>query len=859
MNVMNNAVRAIAAPTFILLVLVSPLAAKLPAPAQAFVEANCFECHDSESKEAGLDLSSLAFDLHDRAIFDRWVHIHDRVRDGEMPPTGKLEAASVNEFLGSIAQPMLAAHRTRVAAKGRSTLRRLNRYEYENTLRDLFDAPWLQLRDMLPEDGEAHRFNKVGDALDISHVQMAAYLAAADETIRQVLASDQARSQTIRYYAREQPSFVEHMKYSPLNREPERATTPLLGHDAQPEVIEEKAPVTVGASNPEIREREAFGVVNGNYVGIGYDFDQFHAPVSGRYRLRFKTYAYWAGPSKGRWWEPDRATASRGRRPEPVTIYALSPPNELRRLGSFDAAPDPAVRELDAILLTGESIRPDSARLFRSRPGFERSPHATKEGMPGVAYSWMEVEGPIPPPEPSRGRRLLFGDLPVQLTEAGPEVEPAEARADAERLLREFMVRSYRRPPTDAEVKLFVALVHGALDTGTNFADAGRSFADAIIAGYSAVLCSPGFLYSEEKPGKLHDRALASRLAYFLWNSPPDAELRALAQDGRLHDPDVLRGQTRRLIDDPKSRRFVHAFLDYWLDLRKINSTAPDSALYPDYYLDDLLVESAVDETRLFFTELLSEDFPARNLIAADFAMVNERLAEHYGLPPVEGVALRRVALPPESPRGGLLTQASVLKITANGTTTSPVLRGVWVMERILGKPPPPPPPNVPAIEPDTRGAITIREQLEKHRSLKECGACHAKIDPAGFALENFDVLGGWRDRYRALGDGEPAKGVGKNGHLFAFHYAQPVEPGSELPDGRTFKDLAELELLLLADERQIARNLVRQLVVFATGAAVQFGDRPEVERILDRSRSADYGVRSLITEIVQSQLFRWK
>src|SRR5258706_9059330 len=227
--------------------------------------------------------------------------------------------------------------------------------------------------------------------------------------------------------------------------------------------------------------------------------------------------------------------------------------------------------------------------------------------------------------------------------------------------------------------------------------------------------------------------------------------------------------------NEPKSRRFVEAFLDYWLDFRKILATAPDANLYGDYYLDDLLSESALEETRLFFTELLRDDLPARNIVASDFAMLNERLAAHYGLPQVQGVALRRVPLPKDSARGGLMTQAAVLKVTANGTTTSPVLRGAWIMERILGQKPPPPPPSVPAIEPDIRGAVTIRQQLDKHRSLETCSACHAKIDPAGFALENFDVMGGWRDRYRSEGEGTPEKGIGKSGQKLAFHVSQPV------------------------------------------------------------------------------------
>ncbi|PYK59371.1 MAG: hypothetical protein DME21_13340, partial [Verrucomicrobia bacterium] len=344
--------------------------------------------------------------------------------------------------------------------------------------------------------------------------------------------------------------------------------------------------------------------------------------------------------------------------------------------------------------------------------------------------------------------------------------------------------------------------------------------------------------------------------AFFLWNSPPDDELRRCAEKKQLHGPDVLRAQTDRLLADPKSRRFVDAFLDYWLDLRKITATAPDANLYSDYYLDDLLTESALEETRLFFTELLRNDLPARNVVASDFAMLNERLAAHYGLPKVEGVALRRQALPKDSVRGGFMTQAAVLKVTANGTTTSPVLRGAWIMERVLGQKPPPQPASVPAIDPDIRGAVTIRQQLDKHRTLETCNACHAKMDPAGFALENFDVMGGWRDRYRSEAEGELAQGIAKSGQKFAFHYALPVDASGELPDGRKFRDVRELKQLLLANEKQLARNLARQLTIYATGAPIHFADRESIEQILERASSSHYGVRSLILELVQSELF---
>jgi hypothetical protein len=500
----------------------------------------------------------------------------------------------------------------------------------------------------------------------------------------------------------------------------------------------------------------------------------------------------------------------------------------------------------------------------------------------------MEVVGPFNDQWPSEGHKLLFGDLPLKPAaeivkpvsktpgsggidngvyrsdkkrgkyknfdehETFAQVISTAPAQDAERLLRGFMAQAYRDPVQDEDVRRFLPIILGAMKSGS-------TFADAMIAGYSAVLCSPSFVCLREKPGQLDDYALGERLSCFLWNSEPDAELRELAAKGELHKPEVLRAQAQRLLADPKSQRFVDAFLAYWLDLRKMEATSPDAALYPDYYLDDLLTDSAEQETQLFFAELLKHDLPARNIVSSDFAMLNERLAQHYGLPPVKGVALRRVALPPDSPRGGIITQASILKVTANGTTTSPVLRGAWIMERMLGKPPPPPPANVPAIEPDTRGATTIREQLDRHRKLETCAACHAKIDPAGFALENFDVMGGWRQNYRALGEGQQVVGYGKNGQKFTFHLGQPVDASGNLPDGRKFQDVRELKKLLLTDERAIARNLVQQLLVYSTGAPVRFGDRPDVEVILDHAAAVHFGVSTIVQEIVQSPLFQMK
>ena len=575
---------------------------------------------------------------------------------------------------------------------------------------------------------------------------------------------------------------------------------------------------------------------------------------------------------------PNFDDVSPGRRNEPITVYARDGSNN-RRLGAFDLTPEPLVNEVEPVwLLANEMIVSDSTRFYRSRPPKYTNILAQRDGTPAVAFRWMEVEGPLYDESTGAGYRLLFGELPLKKVEAATavaeqqvnsragridrgehgqvtgepvmEVESANPKTDAERLLRTFLARAYRRPVVEPDVQRFLALFHEQHEGGSGFTE-------SMLTMYTAVLASPGFVYVQEQPGRLDDHALATRLALLQWNSTPDERLRARATRGELHRSEVLRAETDRLLADPKSRRFVEAFLDYWLDLRKMDDTNPSTTLYSDYYLDEALTEAALEETRLYFGDLLQRDLPARNIVDSDFAFLNERLAVHYGLAGVSGAAIRRVALPADSVRGGLLTQASVLKVTANGTTTSPVLRGKWIMERIVGFDVPLPPAAVPAVEPDIRGVVTIRQQLDKHRADESCAMCHRKIDPPGFALESFDVLGGWRARYRASGiDQDPVKGFGHNGQPFSFHLAQPVDPSGQLADGRVFQDVRDFKKLLLQDEAQIARAFAKQLTVYATGAPVRFGDRVKIEQILQRTRARGYGLRGIVNEIIQSDLF---
>jgi hypothetical protein len=475
------------------------------------------------------------------------------------------------------------------------------------------------------------------------------------------------------------------------------------------------------------------------------------------------------------------------------------------------------------------------------------------EGYPGVAFHWLEVEGPFVEEWPPASYRALFGDLPLEQSGRHVVAVSEQPLQEAGKLLAGFMERAYRRPVAEAEFNRFHRYAKQLLKEG-------ETFTDAMIATYSAVLASPEFLYHCGQPGELDDFALAERLSFFLGESIPDEALRELARQGKLRDPETLRAEVDRLLDKPEASRFVKEFLDAWLKLDEINDTDPDRELYPEYAGDWWLVDSMIEESRLYFADLIAGDRPARNVIDADYTFADERLARHYGITGVVGPAFRRIPLSEKNPYGGILTQASVLKVTANGTVTSPVLRGVYVMERLLGDPPSPPPPSVPAVEPDIRGASTIRELLKKHREDASCASCHQKIDPPGFALESFDVMGRWRQNYRSLGQGsERVEGLGRSGNEFVHFIGKEVDASGVTPRGDPFDDILQFKKLLLEDEEVIARNLAEQLIVYATGAPVRFADRDDVDDILEACRSSQYGVRSLINEIVQSPLFRRK
>lgn len=679
-------------------------------------------------------------------------------------------------------------------------LRRLNRLEYEHTLHDLFDIR-TPLAELLPEDGKLHGFDTVGSALDLSSAHLQNYLEAADLALG---AATQKGS-----------------------RPPSRTDTYRFGEGRNKDHI--------GRHWHRAKDGAVVFFNQGLFPAILPD--TFQAPHNGRYRLRLTGYAY-------------QST-------EPITfaLYVLARGRDSHsRLQGFYALPPGEAQQVELVadLVKGETIRlmPQGLRA----PGNLTQVNLAEYSGAGLAIQTLQVEGPLIDRWPSRGHKLLWGDLPVMLPQGGPKtavgtLHSNNPQGDAERLLKTFVPVAFRRTVDEERIRPFVKLAHDELANGASFEQAMRT-------AYTAVLCSPHFLYLAEPTEKLDAYALASRLSYFLWRSAPDAELLAAAARGDLAKPDGLRQQTERLLCDPKSQRFVSDFLGLWLNLRDIDFTIPDVKLYPEF--DPALQHAMVGETEQFFTRILQDNRPITDFLHSDWTMLNERLAKHYGIANVKGPEFREVKLSANSHRGGVLTQASVLKVSANGTTTSPVTRGAWVLERILGEPPPPPPPGVPGVEPDIRGATTIREQLDKHRTLATCAACHKVIDPPGFALESYDVIGGWRDRYRAVFvPGSKGETIRINNRQVAL--GPKVDASGELADGRKFSGSDEFKKLLLAEPDRFTKALVEKLATFATGREIGFSDRPAIAAIVNANAESQRGFRDLLHQLVQSELFRTK
>jgi hypothetical protein len=447
--------------------------------------------------------------------------------------------------------------------------------------------------------------------------------------------------------------------------------------------------------------------------------------------------------------------------------------------------------------------------------------------MPHIRIHEIEIRGPILDQWPPAAQQSVLGEVTFA---------PEHTRV----LLKRFADRAYRRSATEDEVNRLMHVVETRMQAGhTPF----TAFKDAL----KAALCSPAFLYLAEPDAEdeeLHAHAFASRLSYFLWSTMPDDELRQLADSGELLKVEVKLAQTRRLIASPRSNAFINGFLDAWLNLRSLGDMPPDRDAFSRFYAEGLK-PAMKRETQLFMRFLLDENESLTRFIDADFTFVNQALANLYQLgpisPPETAHEFRRVSLT-DRRRGGLLGQGSILTVSANGIETSPVVRGIWLLENILGTPPPPPPDNVPPIDPDIRGAQSIRDILSKHRDNAGCLECHQKIDPLGFALENFDPIGQWRSHYPQ----------GKK-------QGPEIDPAGELPDGKAFADIGGLKQILITRQDQFAKMLTEKLLSYACGRRIEDLDRPQVDAILEAVTKDKHGLRSLIEHVVISDAFSRK
>ena len=761
----------------------------------------CFECHGEKTQEGKLRLDGPAPTL-DHAGAERWRRIFERVELGQMPPEGEPRPSTeeLRRLTTWVADESRTFELSRRAKEGRVVLRRLNRNEYQNTIRDLLGVD-ADLKEQLPADGSADGFDNAGAALHTSSFLMEKYLEAADTALNLAITNKP-----------EAPKYAS-TRYSLKDSHPVRSTTESVYRFQDDTVI-------------------CFASSAWHTVGVS----KFYPQERGFYRFRISASAF---QSAGK----------------PVTYRVTAGNTRLNGLsglvGYFDAPPDaPKIVEFVRYIEPRTTIAILPYGLGHANTISKIG--AEKWDGPGLAIQFVDVEGPLNSSWPPPSHRGLFGDLkqvkaPAYNFSNRVEVSSEKPKEDAERILRRFATKAFRRPVTDADVKPYLEIVTAKLNDK-------YSFELAMRAALKGILLAPDFLFLRETPGKLDDYALASRLSYFLWSTMPDDELFAAAASKKLHEPAELRKQVERMLVDPKAQAFTTNFVGQWLALREIDATEPSHILYPEF--DHLLKVSMIRETELFFDELLKHDLSVTNFTSSDFTMLNGRLAKHYGIPGPAGWEFQNVSLPPESRRGGVLTMAAVLKVTSNGTTTSPVMRGAWVLDRILGTPPAPPPDNVSAIDPDIRGATTIREQLAKHRATQACGSCHAKIDPPGFALESFDCIGGLRDRYRVTGSGES---VVIDGRRMAYHIGKKVDPSDVTEDGKKFADVTEFKRLLLADKDRLARAVATKLVTYGTGAAPTPVDRAEIDAIVGKIRERDYGLKSLVHEIVQSELFRSK
>jgi len=815
-----------------------------------FLQKHCIACHGDAKQAGDLRLDTLPTAFATSRVAGRWIEVMDKLNLGEMPPEEepRPEIHQLTAVTRWIAAELRHAERLSRSAGGRVVMRRMNRAEYANTIRDLLSVEFLPGEgplELLPPDGTAEGFDKVSVALTLDPSLLDKYFQVARQIADKAIIDGP-------------PPFPTKVMRYELEQTAENRAIRYLCAKPGIECGEEAIVLMQGSTR-------SYGVMK-------YPGTKDEIPTKGKYRIRVRA-----------WGE-----SARDGQPVIMRFRQQHPQEDQQLLLETEVSAEPKVYEVivprdpkcgeynvsivnDSSFQTtsrvGVQVRNDQQQAGKAKD-YERvmriqsrqQMEALTWGKPDPAAAdpsqlrklvvdWIECEGPLYEQWPPKSHeRLLLRDTENagdKGTAGGGGGGNEGAVADAEyvqAIFERFMRRAFRRPVAAAEVHPVVQLVMAEMQ-------AGETFHDAVRAGVIAVLCSPKFLYLAEPSASqerrpLDDWELASRLSYFLWSSMPDKELFALAKAGRLGDPAVLTSQVDRMLADEKSQALVRGFATQWLRADEFLVFTPDARLYKEY--DDRLGEAMVGEALAFFAEVLHKDEPALAFIDADWTMVNERLAEFYGLDGVEGEHFRRVKLPADSPRGGILGMAGVAMLGSDGNRTKPVHRGVYVREVLFNDPPDPPPPNAGEVEPNIKGEnLTVRDRLLQHQQIASCAACHRGIDGYGLALENFNAIGAWRTRQ----DGEDFRG--SNTPL--------IDPAGTLPGGKSFATFAEFKAILALQQDRFARGLSEKMLTYALGRPVEPADRNLVDRLARQMAAQNYTLRSLIRGIVTSEAFSSK
>ncbi len=722
----------------------------------------CFSCHSDDKQKGGLNLEELLRSGFRPQEVEQWSTMVKYLETREMPPEGKKQPSEAQRSQMVELSKRVVEHLKSIVVEnpGRVTVRRLNRNEYQNTIRDLLGVEF-DVSGEFPGDEVGYGFDNIGDVLSLSPLLLEKYLDAAEVIVKKAIVTD----------------------YPP-----------------KPNRIRYEAEKMERGNNDSIR-------VEGSVLGLyreGGGRQRIEIKEDGRYLLRIRASGDQAGL------EPPKL----GLRVEGQEIKDFDVRNPRREMRYFEQSME----------LKKGTHRIELAYLNNYVNNDHPDPRL--RGDRNLFVDYLDVLGPLdkPLPELPASPRLVISHHPQKKEEA----------TASRKVIRRFATRAYRRPVTDAEFKRLMQLY-------SMIRNDGGSFLEGVQFVAQAVLTSPHFLFRWElDPAKegsgfrsLGSHEIASRLSYFLWSSMPDDTLFELADKGVLEKPGVIREQAMRMLKDPKAEALVRNFGGQWLQVRNLKEMTPDPERFPSF--SEELRTDMLEETFRFLGEVLQNDRSVMELLDADFTYLNERLARHYGIEGVKGEQFRRVALKPEHHRGGILTQASVLTITSNPTRTSPVIRGKWILEQVLGTPPPPPPPNVPELEEGEKvdQSASLRERLEVHRSNPDCAVCHNKLDPLGFALENYDAIGAWRD----------------------YEGPFPIDPSGELPGGESFDGAGDLKKILKSRD-DFVRAFARNLLTYSLGRGLEYYDEAVVDQACNTLKSNDHRVSALIAAIVTSRPF---